>query len=337
MTTIEKLSVQERNDLFQYVANEKKIDNVVIVEKDFWICWVLSRIFSDDELKRNLHFKGGTSLSKIFNVIERFSEDIDLILNWDVIDAGKDLNKDRSVTQQGKINEMIESKAEQYISNELKSKIEGVFDGICSVSSDPEDKHILYVTYPVSFKGEHKYIHPKIKLEIGPLASWEPYKEYPINSYVSEIKPEFSISKVLIPTIEAERTFWEKATILHQEYHREKNTPPRYSRHYYDLFKMANSEIKSRAFENIELLKDVVNFKNKFYHYSWAKYEDAKPGTFHLYPSEHNLNTLKSDYKEMESMIFGNYPAWTDILESMKNLEKEINSLERKIYQYENK
>ena len=326
MKPIEQLSTQERNDLFQYVADEKKIDNVIIVEKDFWICWVLSKIFSDGKLKQELHFKGGTSLSKIFNVIERFSEDIDLILNWDILDKDDDPNKDRSVNQQDKFNKKIESQAKEYISTELKSKIESVFGGVCAVSSDAEDKHILYVTYPASCK-KHKYIRPEIKLEIGPLASWLPYKEYPIVSYVSEINPEFATDKVLIPTIEAERTFWEKATILHQEYHRKGQTPLRYSRHYYDLFKMANSEIKNKALKNIGLLKDVVAFKDKFYHCSWAKYEDAKPGSFHLFPNNDNLDTLKNDYNEMKGMIFGDYPVWDEILKAMENLEKEINSL----------
>ena len=129
--------------------------------------------------------------------------------------------------------------------------------------------------------------------------------------------------------IKAERTFWEKATILHQEAHRPKGKtqPSRYSRHYYDLMLMAQSHIKDEALSDLKLLYDVTAFKNKFYHSGWARYDLAIPGTFKLVPEEHVLRTLVSDYQAMKDMIWGYRPDFKDIMAVMETLEKEINAL----------
>jgi hypothetical protein len=128
----------------------------------------------------------------------------------------------------------------------------------------------------------------------------------------------------------AERTFWEKATILHQEANRkeDKKIPPRHSRHYYDLAMMALSDVKEKAFSDLELLTSVVEFKQRFYASGWAKYEEAKPGTFKLLPPEFRYKELKQDYKAMQNMIFGKRIDFTEIISILGKLEKEINLLE---------
>jgi hypothetical protein len=325
MDRIALLNKNERENIFVDTSSRMNILNT-IVEKDFWVCWVLGRIFADKELQKILCFKGGTSLSKAFKVIDRFSEDIDLILDWNTILDG-DTIKQPSATKQDAFNKDIEVRAEKYISTVLKKKISGLLKGVCTVRADESDGHILYVGYPASFPESYTYIRPEIKLEIGPLAAWVPNAKYQISPYVAEMNSELKISTATVPTIKAERTFWEKATILHREYHRPKgHTPPRYSRHYYDLFKMGNSRIKDAALANLALLSDVVDFKDRFYHCGWAKYNEAKSGLLCLYPNEAGLDVLADDYKNMRNMIFGDYPDWNDILKYLRRLEEEIRS-----------
>ena len=121
----------------------------------------------------------------------------------------------------------------------------------------------------------------------------------------------------------------EKITILHAEAHRPEGSHirERYSRHYYDTVMIANSYVKQKAFNDLLLLKNVAEFKDKFYHAGWANYKNAKPGTIKLLPPEHSLHELHKDYKKMESMIYEQNISFDDILKSLAQLEKEINNL----------
>ena len=321
-----KLSDKEREEIFQEAALKRGVPPA-IMEKDFWVCWVLKKLFEDKYLSRILVFKGGTSLSKVFNIIERFSEDVDLILDWRVVTDLDPLQK-ISRTKQAKLNQCIDEKAASYIFGELKERINVVFESVCSVEADKDDNHILHVNYPGTFKDQ--YITPRIKLEIGPLASWVPNDEYAVTPYLNDVFPELLNSgRFNLRSIKAERTFWEKVTILHHEAHRPEKSrvPLRYSRHYYDVFLLNQSGIKDSALRDIKLLKDVVEFKDRFYPRGWARYDLAKPGTMKLVPQDHVLKSLKSDYKSMKNMIFGKTPEFDEIMQSIKQLEKEINFL----------
>ncbi len=130
-------------------------------------------------------------------------------------------------------------------------------------------------------------------------------------------------------TVAAERTFWEKVTILHSEAHRPESSPmpARYSRHYYDLYCIAHSDNKQVAYEKRDLLKRVANFKLKFYPRKWANYESAILGTVCLVPPKYRLTGLENDYHKMSDMMFGKYPTFSELMDFMKELEDEINSL----------
>ncbi len=326
MNNIALLNIEEQVNLFNEVAIKKNIPPA-IVEKDFWVCWTLGKFFSDPELSKQLIFKGGTTLSKVFNLIERFSEDIDLILNWDLLTDNNPL-ANRSKTKQDKFNKDMNKLSEQYISTELLNQISSSVSDCCSATIDELDSNIINISYPSSFSAT--YILPEIRLEIGPLASWVPFEEYEIKSYAAEEYDKlFTNSTCKVKAIKAERTFWEKATILHHEAHRpiDNKQPLRYSRHYYDLAQMANSRVADSALNDLELLENVVEFKQHFYPRGWAKYELAKAGTFKLIPPEYLLEHLEKDYIEMENMIYGNYPSFQEIMETLQKLENKINAL----------
>lgn len=330
MESVARLSSAERRELFAETAARKGM-TPAIVEKDFWVCWTLGRLFAHPDLSRLLMFKGGTSLSKVFHLIERFSEDIDLILDWRVVVGEADPLAVRSKSKQEELNETIEAKAIDYIGGELLALIAQAVDPICRCELADDDLHAINIIYPAIFSDD--YLRPSgVLLEIGPLAAWLPFGTYKIKPYAAEAFSQvFTQAECTVHAIRAERTFWEKATILHHEANRPENNPQplRYSRHYYDLAMMAAAPVKDAALADLALLEDVVAFKQRFYPRGWAQYDQAKPGTFRLVPAEHVLAAVEKDYVQMRNMIFGRYPAFAEIMETLRRLEVEINGLHR--------
>ena len=324
MDGVARLPAQERNELFSETATQRGATPAV-VEKDFWVTWVLNRLFREPALARLLMFKGGTSLSKVYNLIERFSEDIDLILDWRVLSEDNPL-AERSKTKQARLNAVIKEQARKFIGGELFKLIEGALDDVCGCFVDLDDLFVINVNYPAAFSDD--YLRSVVRLEIGPLASWLPYEDRRISCYAAEAFPKvFGQKECAVKVIKAERTFWDKATILHHEAHRPEGNkqPPRYSRHYYDLAKMAQSPVKSRALADPALLASVVAFKQRFYPRGWAKYNLAKSGTLVLVPQGHVLASVSADYQAMENVIFGEVPDFEEVLAVLQVLQEEVN------------
>ena len=326
MDRIASFNKSQLRELFNETAIKKQV-TPAIAEKDFWVTWVLSKIFADGYLSKILMFKGGTSLSKVFNIIERFSEDIDLVLDWNTVTQDNPLLA-RSNSQQNKFNQSLNDSAHEFMQDQILPKLNELLQPVCQCELDDNAKLVIQVNYPAVFNDQ--YLRPQILLEIGPLAAWLPFGEYPITSFAAEIFPQlFTHVTCKVKAIVAERTFWEKATILHHEANRpaDSKLPLRYSRHYYDLAMLASSPIKNNALAEISLLKDVVEFKQKFYPRNWAKYEDCLTGNLKLIPPEYRLKVLQDDYKQMRAMIFGSYPDFSNILDKLQRLENEINLL----------
>lgn len=304
-----------------------------IIEKDFWVCLTLDYLFHQCEWKDAFIFKGGTSLSKCYDLIYRFSEDIDLILDWRVLDYGiNEPWEKRSNTKQDAFNKEANQRAEVFLAEILLPRLTNDMSEIIGKPADlyilPEDPQTICFKYPRIF--ETTSILQVIRLEIGALAAWTPAREKTVSAYVAECYPKiFSQTGSKILTAASERTFWEKATILHHEANRPENLPMpgRYSRHYYDLYCIAHSESKEDAFSQLDLLGRVVEFKMKFYPRKWARYEDAKPGTLKLVPPAYRMEALRQDYASMQNMMFGETPVFDELMEYIKELETEINSL----------
>jgi len=326
MDKVARLSQKDRSDLFAETAAAMRT-TPAIAEKDFWVVWVLSRIFANAELARILKFKGGTSLSKVFNLIGRFSEDIDLILDWREVTQG-DPEAVRSRTQQIKFNEATNAEAINYIDNVLLPQVRQCVGDLCACSIDAANPHAINIRYPAAFGDA--YLRPEILLEIGPLASWLPSNIFAIQPYAAQhFAHVFERPSCDVPTILAERTFWEKATILHQEVHREaeKPIPTRYSRHYYDLARLALSDVKAKALADLEMLAAVVAFKQRFYPSAWAQYELAKPPTVKLVPPQARISELAKDYQAMQNMIFDKPLSFDEVMVTLNELQQEINAL----------
>ena len=192
---------------------------------------------------------------------------------------------------------------------------------------DDKDPQTVKIAYPNSFYDSS--ILQEIRLEIGALAAWTPVKIADITPYAAqEYGRLFKHPSTDILTVLPERTFWEKVTILHREAFRAEDRPfpTRYSRHYYDLYRMMQTQVKDNALADNELLTKVVDFKDKFYRCPWARYDLAKRGTMRLMPPDYNLDKLRDDYEHMQNMLFGDKPSFEDIMKCIAKLETEINN-----------
>ena len=329
MNRVAQLSPAEHRELFQETATRRGV-SAAVIEKDFWVCWVLKQLFADAVLGTRLVFKGGTSLSKVYNLIDRFSEDIDFILDWRLLGYGPDQEDPyqdfTSNTQQDRFNKQVNARAALYIAGTLIHDLNRLFAQVADVSTnvDSDDPQTVNVAYPAAFSEE--YLRPEVRLEIGPLAAWSPSGRHTIKPYAAESFPQvFDDPACPVVVTSAERSFWEKATILHQQAHRPTPMPPRYSRHYYDLHKLAASPLRESALGNLALLQNVASFKRRFYPSAWASYETARPGSLKLIPGMEHLKTLRRDYSDMTMMIFGEAPAFNLIVDTLRQLEGQIN------------
>jgi len=332
MIGIARSDVNDRRILFTNTGDKMGM-HPAIVEKDFWVCYVLDYLFNRSEWKDALVFKGGTSLSKAFHVIKRFSEDIDLILDWRMIKYGIDEPwEERSHNQQDKFNKrMIKTTAEYLEASFVPAVTEGIKneigeDILVEMAPDDPDRCTVNIYYPHIFLEE--YIRPEIRLEIGPIAEWTPSHKREIQSFASECYPAvFMAPSTEILTVDAERTFWEKATILHKVACSGGPIANRYARHYYDMYMLGNSEIKEEAFRRVDLLVRDINFKQKFYYTKKASYDTAVPGSLRLVPGEETSIALKNDYKHMKNMFYEQAPDFEEVLHYLGVLEKEIKTL----------
>lgn len=341
MNRIAQLPASSRAEIFAETANRRALPEALI-EKDFWVCWTLAQIFSIEQLREGLLFKGGTSLSKVFGVIERFSEDIDLAVDYTMLGftgARHPLAPGLSRTKQmALLGEMLRA-CQNYIAGEfldrLRTRCSEVLgpQGPWRLAVDEHDPNMVHFFYPPAIQVQVAYIAPRVTLELGTHAEFIPHGQFTIRAFAAAEFPKlFERAEAPVTSLLAKRTFWEKATILHAEFHRPpaKTLPGRYSRHYYDVAMMAASPVKQQAFEDLELLAAVVKHKQTFYASAWAQYPLAVPGTFKLAPAEARIQTLRRDYREMAVMIFGEPPPFEQIIEKLAVLEKELNALRKK-------
>ena len=298
MKEVAKLQIKDRMELFQATAISMGMQPNVI-EKDFWVCFMLDHLFHDCKYKNAFVFKGGTSLSKSYHVIERFSEDIETVFItnlWLRKIMNDEVNpwEERSKTKQDLFNKQINSEAAKFYKEEL----------IPQLNSEMKEK-------------------------LGD-GEWMPSHETIVTPFAAEKYPDiFSQKDTSVLTIDVERTFWEKLTILHKiaNFPEGKPLPARYARHLYDVYNMGNSWVKERAFKRKELLEKDVVFKQKFYYVKGAHYETATLSSIELLPKEAVLNALKEDYQAMRNMIYGNIPEFEEILEFLEKLQEEVHGL----------
>lgn len=338
---LESTSIERRQAFEEASARSSTIKNPIIFEKDFWVCWTLGQIFSNRELSPHVIFKGGTSLSKCYNMIERFSEDIDLTLCKKYIGINEDNDPATQSTgkQRKKRLDELSKKVKNKVHDEIKPMLTTDFQNTLStyfsntewsLEPDEEDDQTLIFNYPSCLpKKNDEYIESLIKLEFGARGEICPFESKKITPYYQQLLPELyeNVSEINVQALLAKRTYWEKITLLHAEYHRpsDKNLPQRLFRHYYDIVMLDQKNITQEAMQDIRLLEDVVKNKSIYFPSKWANYNEAKIGTLRLYPNEEFIDQLKQDYKKMDDMFFGNPPDFNETLDKIIRIEKTIN------------
>jgi predicted nucleotidyltransferase component of viral defense system len=347
MNTVAQLPADERAELFRETAARRGGVAFQIIEKDFWVCWTLKQLFDLPDIGTHLIFKGGTSLSKVFNAIQRFSEDIDVSISRDYLGFSGE-NDPENIEGSNKRKKQIESLQDacvEKIKSELLPALTEAFTRILgepgeegsatewSLLIDENDYQTILFAYPRdrysrSLAGGN-YIKPVVRIELGARADHYPAETYPITPYAAEEFPAyFEEPEYSLKVLAAERTFWEKATILHEQANRteEKGSAERISRHYYDLYKLRQeTSIANEAVNDLELLARVVEHKSIFFKQPSAHYDECLKGNMQLIPSDNRKSVLAQDYEKMRDMFFGDIPDFDDILKSLEDLEKAIN------------
>jgi hypothetical protein len=331
------LPADEREVYFQQAAADLGMP-AHVVEKDFWVCWTLRRLFALDCVGDDLLFKGGTSLSKAYGLIRRFSEDIDISIHRASLGFGGETDP---ATLRGKpfkrTNQALGEAAQKKIFGEIQPELEGALRHhlggerwrLESDASDPEGQSLAFVYPATALTPEAAaYLRPAVKIEFGARADHEPAERKPVRPYLADALPDaLDDPDTEVKVISAVRTFWEKATILHQMAHlsAEKKFPVRYSRHYCDLAAMIDGGIGERAAADENLLAKVVAHKVEFYAAKWASYETAVGGTLRLLPPENRFREIGRDLDSMREMFFDTPPTIEAVIETLRTWETEFN------------
>ncbi|ABD88594.1 nucleotidyl transferase AbiEii/AbiGii toxin family protein [Rhodopseudomonas palustris] len=344
MDKVALLSSKDRAALFGETGAARGVADTII-EKDFWVCWTLKRLFAlQGEEFASLVFKGGTSLSKAYGAIRRFSEDIDLSLDRADLGYAGDRDPEKEGLSKKKTAQLIDdlvADVENHIAEKLLPALRRTIidqlgepkDAEWRLEIDPNDAQTVNFRYPAALEATHyagmAYITPRVRLELGARGDPWPTEQKIIRPYAAEDFPDFfEAPDINVVVLSALRTFWEKATALHAEAHRPSETPtPQYfSRHYYDLAMLLGTDEGKAAATDFDLLAQVAKHKATFFRSGWASYETAKPGSLRLMPDEARIKDLRADYRQMAPMMFDDRPpSFDDIIAKIEKLQESIN------------
>jgi len=326
------IPTKDKVEIYQQISNKTRMPPFA-VEKDWWVVQALSAIFEMEDSKY-LVFKGGTSLSKAWALIDRFSEDVDLAIDRTFFGFNGNLSR-KQITE-------LRKKASNYTSGvfleELKRKflekgLDGVIFKLVETRESDQDPRIIEIYYPNVIKAPG-YLEARVQIEIGCRSLKEPFTVQSIASLVDENYPamEFSLPSIQVPTVNPERTFLEKIFLLHEEFQRpiEKIRVARLSRHLYDVVKLSKSEFAKKAFTDKNLYETIVLHRHTFNRLSGVDYNLHQTKTINPIPVHEVMEDWKIDYNKMiEEMIYEENPlSFQEIMDELMKIKVKINSLE---------
>jgi hypothetical protein len=335
-----RMAVRDRRLACLKVTEEQRLQ-AASVDKDFWVCWTLREIFNLPDIGSRITFKGGTSLSKAWDLIERFSEDIDLVVDKDALGFAGEAGPEQAPSNKQRRRRLDDLMAtcRSWVQDQLKPALEhtitarfGTREGWrLEVDPDMADGQCLLFHYPSAFPAaEAGYVRPVVKIELGARSDDWPAESRTITPYVARVLPQaipdasFSVS-ALAP----ERTFWEKAMLLHEETFRPADKPrkERMARHYYDVWCLVTRGVADRAAADQALFARVAEHREIFFRLGWVDYTTLRPGSLHLTPPPEHLVGWRRDYEEMaEPMFYGERPDFDEILRVVGVFERDFNS-----------
>lgn len=326
----------EREAIFNAIATEKGMTSFA-VEKDWWVSRTLEIIFQMD-IAQHLVFKGGTSLSKAWKLINRFSEDIDLAIDKEFFEGYQgDITKSKI----SKLRKVAGVYTTGTFFEELKEafKTKGfnnlVFEVIEAKDSD-QDPRVIEIYYPNVITQTSEYIRPRVQIEVSCRSLREPFTVKSFGSLVDEVYAgkEFAEPFFEVPTVNPERTFLEKVFLLHEEFHRpeEKIRVDRLSRHLYDIFHLTRAGIAAKAIRDKELYETIVAHRYKFSRVGEIDYDLHNPQTVNPIPIIEKMEEWEADYAKMkEDMIYEeNKPNFEELINNLKELRNQLQALDWK-------
>lgn len=339
MKAILDLSLEDRRLACEQVEAEMQLDRAS-VEKDFWVCWTLRELTTLPGIGEHLTFKGGTSLSKGWGLIERFSEDIDIVVDREMLGFGGDASPEKAPSRNQRTRRLDElrEKCRGWIQGPLKDALAsritsslGSNGWTLEIDPDVEDGQCLLFQYPSAFAdGKKPYVGRAVKIEMGGRSDDWPDEQREIRPYLAQHVGALAEGAAFsVATLTAERTFWEKAMLLHEETFRPDDKPRgrRMSRHYYDLHCLITKGVADRAAVDKELFKRCAEHRQVFFRQNWVDYDTLKPGSLRVRPADAHVADWRKDYEQMQGpMFFGNAPAFDDILKSVIDFERRFNA-----------
>ncbi len=301
------------------------------VEKDWWVSRTLEIIFQMD-IAKHLVFKGGTSLSKAWKLIHRFSEDIDLAIDKEFFE---DFKGDISKTQIGKLRKAAGVYTTKTFFVELEKEFQKrghenlKFKVIEAIDSD-QDPRVLEVYYPNMINSSSEYILPRVQIEVSCRSLREPFTLKTFGSLVDEIYHDKDFAEPLfeVPTVNPERTFLEKLFLLHEEFHRpeDKIRVDRLSRHLYDVYQLSKAGIDDLAISNKELYETIVAHRYKYARVGHVDYNLHNPNSLNPIPTASVIEAWDDDYSKMkEDMIYEeSKPTFENLIDNLNMLKGKL-------------
>jgi Nucleotidyl transferase AbiEii toxin, Type IV TA system len=337
-----RLPKEDRIDVFATAA--QRLDTThTYVEKDFWVCLILDLLYNDRPAGHpRLLFKGGTSLSKAFGLIKRFSEDIDIVVSREDLKFTGDRDPTSpSAILSGRKREALfadlRAACSGYICGDLGDSLKqalGAVDPTCAVQIDPVDKdrQTLLVEYQSLFDVEEmSYVSPRVKIEGGARSGLDPHTTRAIAPFVAEDLSNWDFRVGGIVTLDPARTFWEKLLILHGCHcgYRDKGHVPadgnRLSRHYYDVAMISDTDTGRAALSDQDIAAAVRGHNQVAFRQPSKKFEEAVPGSLRIVPQPALQATVGRDYTAMSGMILGTPPPFAWIMARLTSVEAAFN------------
>jgi hypothetical protein len=323
-------SPRDRLDLFLATANRLGAP-VGNIEKDFWVCWTLNALYNERPAGGpRLLFKGGTSLSKAYDLIRRFSEDIGEPASIEELER---LSNKKRRARLDAIRDACRAYIRGPLLNFLDARLVDATSGAGRIEIDEDDPEgqTLLVWYPEVEPRDAAYVRPAVRIESGAKSALDPHRPVTIRPYINDDATKLDLAIAGVTTIEATRTFWDKVVIahgLHRWYERRgvlRQEGQRVSRHYYDLHCLLGSEVGKAALEDPDLGADCVRHARMFFDRPDYDLASAVTGTFAVAPVGRMIDALRRDYANTTAMIFGTAPAFEEILASAQHIEDAAN------------
>lgn len=327
------LTDSDRRDIMDYVSERTGfLGNVV--EKDWWVTSILRAIFSLPYVD-HISFKGGTSLSKCWGLIQRMSEDVDIGISREYLGFGGELSKNR-------ISDKLRRASCSFVRNVMRKDVE---NALLSQGISPEaiavtvketkvstvDPETIYVAYKSLCDG-NGYVSPQVKIEVSGRSMTEPVDKVYIRSYISQSLPKltFRDDAVEVNAVKPQRTFLEKLFLLHEEFSKPSSEIriERMSRHLYDVYRIMQTKIAEEALVDDALYDSVIEHRRKFIGLKGFDYDTLRKGSLKIIPEDEIRAKWATDYKNtVANMIMGEAPSFDKIMEALEILNRSINRI----------